>query len=84
MIPFEYLNNSFSGAISIFTAVFGMAYPLLQECVQRIEDKYICSRIARRFKSEPTYIVFNWLIVICMVEAVTFPLLLQLWDFNVW
>ena len=84
MIPFEYLNNSFSGAISIFTAVFGMAYPLLQECVQRIEDKYICSHIARRFKSEPTYIVFNWLIVICMVEAVTFPLLLQLWDFNWW
>ena len=84
MIPFEYLNNSFSGAISIFTAVFGMAYPLLQECVQRIEDKYICSHIARRFKSEPTYIVFNWLIVICMVEAITFPLLLQLWDFNVW
>ena len=84
MIPFEYLNNSFSGAISIFTAVFGMAYPLLQECVQRIEDKYVCSHIARRFKSEPTYIVFNWLIVICMVEAVTFPLLLQLWDFNVW
>lgn len=84
MMPFEYLNNSFSGAVSIFTAVFGMAYPLLQECVQRIEDKYICSHIARRFKSEPTYIVFNWLIVICMVEAVTFPLLLQLWDFNVW
>lgn len=84
MIPFEYLNNSFSGAISIFTAVFGMAYPLLQECVQRIEDKYICSHIARRFKSEQTYILFNWLIVICMVEAVTFPLLLQLWYFNWW
>lgn len=84
MIPFEYLNNSFSGTISIFTAVFGMAYPLLQECVQRIEDKYICSHIVRRFKSEQTYILFNWLIVICMVEAVTFPLLLQLWDFNWW
>lgn len=84
MIPFEYLNNSFSGAISIFTAVFGMAYPLLHECIQRIEDKYICSHIAQRFKSEPTYIFFNWLIVICMVEAVTFPLLLQLWDFNWW
>ncbi len=84
MIPFEFLNNSFSGAISIFTAVFGMAYPLLQECVQRIEDKYICSHIARRFKSESTYIIFNWLVVICMIEAVIFPLLLQLWNLNWW
>lgn len=84
MILFEYLNNSFSGAISIFTAVFGMAYPLLQECVQRIEDKYVCSHIASRFKHEHTYIRFNWLIVVCMIEAVTFPLLLQLWAFNWW
>lgn len=84
MIPFEYLNNTFSGCISIFTAVFGMAYPLLQECIQRIEDKYICSQIAQRFKQEDTYNRFNWLIVICMIEAVLCPLLLQLWDANIW
>jgi len=84
MIPFEYLNNTFSGAISIFTAVFGMAYPLLQECIQRIEDKYICSHIAQRFKQEETYNRFNWLIVVCMIEAVLCPILLQLCVNNIW
>ena len=84
MLPFEFLNNSFSVAISIFTLVFGMAYPLLHEFVQRIEDKYVSSHIVTRFKSERTYVLFNWQIIICMIETVTCPLLIQLWNNNWW
>ena len=84
MMPFEYLNNSFSVAISIFTLIFGMAYPLLQEFVQRIEDKYVEPKLTKKFKSETEYILFNWLILTCMVEAVICPLLIQVWNNGWW
>lgn len=37
---FDFLDYNFSGLISIFAALIGMAYPLILQSIQRVNEMY--------------------------------------------
>lgn len=55
MQPFDFSNNALSLIFSIFSLIVGMAYPLLLQAIQRIDEQYRSSRIAKMLRAEPQF-----------------------------
>jgi len=64
---FDFLYHSYSLTITIFAAVFGMAYPLMLQAIERIDDKYTSSVLATDLRKRWQFRTFNWLIIICII-----------------
>ena len=39
-MDFDFANYAYSGLIGIFSAIIGMCYPLSQQAIDRIDEKY--------------------------------------------
>lgn len=50
MEEFEFSNNAVNVLNSIFSAVMGIAYPLIIQAIERLDEKYDSPRIAKMFK----------------------------------
>lgn len=37
--------DTFSGLLSLFTAVIGLAYPFILQAIERIQERYITERV---------------------------------------
>lgn len=72
MQPFEFSNNALSLFFSIFSLIVGMAYPLLLQAIQRIDEQYRSSRIAKMLRAEPQFKQFQLLVVISIAFASIF------------
>ena len=64
---FDFLYHSYSFTITIFAAVFGMAYPLILQAIERIDDKYTSSVLATDLRKRWQFRTFNVLIIICII-----------------
>ena len=64
-------------AISMVTALLGLAYPLFIDKINSIASEYKSRRLSERFKYEPVYVVFNLLLLICIVEMFVIPFVLS-------
>ena len=64
-------------AISMVTALLGLAYPLFVDKISDIGDKYKSKRLSKRFRGEFVYSLFNVLLVISIVELFTIPFVLS-------
>ncbi len=78
--PFEFSNNALSLIFSIFSLIVGMAYPLLLQAIQRIDEQYRSSRIAKMLRREPQFKQFQWLVVISIAFAFASIFVMQLID----
>lgn len=80
MQPFEFSNNALSLIFSIFSLIVGMAYPLLLQAIQRIDEQYRSSKIAKMLRAEPQFKQFQWLVVISVAFAFSSIFVMQLID----
>jgi hypothetical protein len=75
-MQFDFLNYTYSAAVSLVTAVFGLSYPLLIESIQRIDKKYKSLVLKKRFENSITYRCYNGLLIISVFVAIFMPFLL--------
>lgn len=64
---FDFLYHSYTLTITIFAAVFGMAYPLMLQAIERIDDKYTSSVLSTDLRKRWQFKGFNVLIICCIV-----------------
>lgn len=69
---FDFLYHSYTLTITIFAAVFGMAYPLMLQAIERIDQKYSSSVLSSDLRNRWQFKWFNWLIICCIA---TLPVL---------
>lgn len=82
MSLFDFYSGSYGLFTSLFAAIFGMSFPLILQCVQRIDEKYESSVITNNFDKELSYRLFKWLLFPYIVLVCASPLLLGKWVDN--
>lgn len=53
--------------IPLITSILGIAFPLIIQITQRIDEKYSSSRLVKRFYKEKIYIIFIYFLVYSLV-----------------
>ncbi len=75
-MTFDFTNYTFSGFLSILAALYGVGYPLIMQSIERIYTQYDSSLLSARFTRESMYRVFQFLLVVNLLFAVTIPFVL--------
>lgn len=70
----------FELCIAMVTALLGLAYPIFIDKLSQINNKYKNRRISEKFRNEIAYKYFNILIVICIIELFTFPVIIMAYN----
>ena len=73
---FDFYNNSYTVITGLFTVIFGMAFPLILQCIQRIDEKYNSSVISQEFDKEVSFKLFKWLLYPYLFVVCLSPLIL--------
>lgn len=60
---FDFLYHTYTLTITIFAAVFGMAYPLILQAIERIDQKYTSSVLSTDLRKRWQFKAFNVLIL---------------------
>lgn len=47
---FDFYNYNFSSLISILAALLGVAFPLILQCIQKVDEQYGSTRLSAHFK----------------------------------
>lgn len=74
---FDFVNSTYSGILSIVSTLFGLSYPLVIGCIEKIDDKFSSSKLSERFMSEFSFRFFKIVLVVNLVIAVLFPFLMD-------
>lgn len=84
-MTFDVINYAYSGLISIFSMIMGMAYPLVNTAITEIDTKYGCNRFSDKVLSEPEYKRFRAILTISIVVSLLTPFVLYyLSDISTW
>lgn len=73
---FDFFNYNFSSLISIFAALMGMAYPLILQAIQRIDEMYNSSKLAAYFQKQWFFLLFSRLLLVSIPVSIVAPFLL--------
>lgn len=79
---FDFYSGSYGLFTSLFAAIFGMSFPLILQCIQRIDEKYDSSVVSNEFDKEPSYKLFKWFLFPYIILVCASPLLLGKWTSN--
>ena len=71
-------------AISMVTALLGLAYPLFIDKINAIAKEYKSRRLSERFRKESFYFIFNPLLILCIVEMFVIPFVLSALQSSFW
>lgn len=74
---FDFVNYTYSGILSVLSTLFGLSYPLVIGCIEKIDDKFGSTKLSERFMSEISFKWFKTSLVINLVMAVVFPFLMD-------
>ena len=80
---FDFYAGSYGFYTGLFAAIFGMSFPLILQCIQRIDEKYDSSVISQVFDNEPSYKLFKVFLFFYIICACASPLLLAKFSANV-
>lgn len=75
-MTFDVINYTYSGLISIFSMIMGMAYPLVNTAITEIDTKYGGNRFSDKVLSESEYKRFRAILAISIVVSVLTPFVL--------
>ena len=75
-MTFDVINYTYSGLISIFSMIMGMAYPLINTAITEIDTKYGVNRFSDKVLSEPEYKRFRTILAISIVVSLLTPFVL--------
>ncbi|MBR5467554.1 MAG: hypothetical protein IKU79_09180 [Bacteroidaceae bacterium] len=65
-MKFDFLYHTYTLTITVFAAVFGMAYPLILQAIERIDQKYTSSVLSTDLRKRWQFKAFNVLIIVCI------------------
>ena len=82
MPAFDFSNYTYSGLLSILATLFGMAYPLIIECIPKIDDKYDSTILMARFLKEKRYGFFVFLLSLNVAVGIGMPFVLSIFSDN--
>lgn len=74
---FDFVNYTFSGILSILSTLFGLSYPLVIGCIEKIDDKFGSTKLSERFMNETSFKWFKTSLIVNLVIAVLFPFLMD-------
>lgn len=74
---FDFTNYTFSGLLSILASLYGVGYPLIMQSIGRIYTQYDSTLLANRFTRETIYRMFQVLLILNLLFAVSTPFLLH-------
>ena len=74
---FDFVNYTYSGVLSVLSTLFGLSYPLILGCIEKIDAKYHSTKLSARFLEEKVFLVFKVLLIVNLVIAVVFPFLMD-------
>ena len=77
---FDFFNYNFSGLVSIFAALVGMAYPLIHQAIQRVDTMYESTSLAGYVQRQRPIKLFNVSLIASIAFAITIPFLLRLFE----
>lgn len=78
---FDFTNYTYSGLLSLVSAVFGISYPLILDAISNIDNKYDATILTQYFLKEKRYRIFKGLLIVNLVMAVTIPFALSVFTF---
>lgn len=80
---FDFFDYNYSSLISIFAALMGMAYPLILQAIQRIDEMYNSSKLAAYFQKQWFSHLFSRLFLVSIPVSFVAPFLLYFFrDFS--
>lgn len=74
---FDFVNSTYSGALSILSTLFGLSYPLVIGCIEKIDDKFGSTKLSERFMKELFFKIFKTSLTVNLIMAVLFPFLMD-------
>ena len=74
---FDFLNTTYNGLLSILSALFGLSYPLVIGCIEKIDSKFGSTKLSERFQRECSYKWFKIVLLINLAMAVLSPFLME-------
>lgn len=74
---FDFTNYTYSGILSVLSTLFGLAYPLILGCIEKIDAKYHSTKLSARFLDEWVFAAFKYSLIVNLVIAVLFPFLMD-------
>lgn len=74
---FDFTNYTFSGLLSMLSALFGLACPLVIGKVEDIDKRYHSTLLSNRFMHEMVFMVTAILLVVNLLVAIIFPFLMD-------
>jgi len=81
---FDFTGCIFSGLLSLFGAVIGLAYPFILQVMDRIQNRYVTEKVVDWFQEETILRHFMFILKFNIPIALLFPFLLFLfskWDY---
>lgn len=76
-MKFDFLYHTYTLTITVFAAVFGMAYPLILQAIERIDQKYTSSVLSTDLRKRWQFKAFNWLVVVCIASVAVLAYVLE-------
>lgn len=73
----------FSGLLSLFAAVIGLAYPLILQAIERIQERYTTERVSHWFEEETAFTRFFFMLKANIPIAFLAPFFLFLFCGNI-
>lgn len=70
---FDFVNYTYSGVLSILSCLFGMSYPLVIGCIEKIDSRFHSTKLTERFLRESSFKMFKLMLVINLISAVVSP-----------
>ena len=74
---FDFTNSTFSALLTILSMLFGVAYPLILGCIEKIDSKYNSTVLLDRFKKESSFQIFKILLPVNLIVAIVFAFILD-------
>ena len=74
----DFISYTISGIMSLFAALIGVAYPLILQAAQRIDDKYHSAILTQYVINKPSLVIFRVLMGIAIPVAILSPFLIYL------
>lgn len=70
---FDFVNSTYSSILSVLSTLFGLSYPLILSCIEKLDTKFHSTKLSARFLEERVFIAFKVLLILNLMIAVVFP-----------
>lgn len=77
---FDFVNSTYSGVLSVLSTLFGMSYPLVIGCIERIDSKFGSTKLSERFLNKSPFKYFKYTLVINFIIGFLSPFLMAGWQ----